>query len=175
MIHLIYAFVGLILAGVVNWLADLLPVRAGVMQREAVVRAPGPAGWLALTQALFPHGRDYPIRRRCLAVELGMMASYAILPLLIADRLDLAVNSLYIAVLILIIVTDLEHRLIFNIVTYPMTLIAIGLAFVGRRQPAPHRHLRRADRLPPLLSFLLGRAASLLALARSVLATSRWR
>ncbi|MCB0013574.1 MAG: prepilin peptidase [Anaerolineales bacterium] len=136
MIHLIYAFIGLVLAGAINWLADVLPVRSGVMKPGDVSRAPGPAGWLALTQRLFPAGRAYPVRRRYLTVELGMVAIFAILPLLIPNRLDLAVNGFYIAVLILVIVTDLEHRLIFNIVTYPMTLIAIGLAFVvGDNQP----------------------------------------
>lgn len=66
------------------------------------------------------------------------------LPFWLTDPFDLAFNSLYIAILILVIVTDLEHRLIYNVVVYPGTLLAligsffvtpdqnsIGLALVG--------------------------------------------
>ena len=146
MIHLIYAFVGLILAGVINWLGDILPVRSGVMKATDVQRAPGPAGWLAVTQPLFPGGRDFPVRRRYLYVEIGMVATFVILPFLISEPIDLAINSFFIAVLVLVIVTDLEHRLIFNVVTYPMTLLAIGLAFIATDN----------DPLPALLGAITG-------------------
>ena len=41
-----------------------------------------------------------------------------------------AINSFYIAALILIIVIDLEHRLILDVMTYPLTVVALLLSMV---------------------------------------------
>jgi prepilin signal peptidase PulO-like enzyme (type II secretory pathway) len=46
---------------------------------------------------------------------------FAFLPFLIANPIDRAVNAFHIAILLLITVTDLEHRLIFDRVTLPGT------------------------------------------------------
>lgn len=44
--------------------------------------------------------------------------------------LELGLVSLYTVILILVTVTDLEHRLIFNVVILPAILLAIGAAFI---------------------------------------------
>jgi prepilin signal peptidase PulO-like enzyme (type II secretory pathway) len=44
--------------------------------------------------------------------------------------LKLVLISIYTAILVLVTVTDLEHRLIFNIIILPAILLAIGAAFV---------------------------------------------
>jgi prepilin signal peptidase PulO-like enzyme (type II secretory pathway) len=54
-----------------------------------------------------------------------MLLLFALLPLFYTEPAALLLNSLYIAVLILVIVTDLEHRLIFHAVTFPATFWAI--------------------------------------------------
>ncbi len=51
---------------------------------------------------------------------------FACLPLFIGDPIVLVVDAAYIAILLLIIVIDLEHRLILNVVVYPATLLALG-------------------------------------------------
>jgi len=62
--------------------------------------------------------------------HLGLAA-----PFWLAVAADLLFNSLYIVILILIIVTDLEHRLIFNVVVYPGTVLAlVGSFFVSSDQ-----------------------------------------
>jgi leader peptidase (prepilin peptidase)/N-methyltransferase len=54
------------------------------------------------------------------------MALFALLPTQIPEPTDLGVDSIYIGILILVIVIDLEHRLILNVVTFPATALALG-------------------------------------------------
>jgi leader peptidase (prepilin peptidase)/N-methyltransferase len=61
-------------------------------------------------------------------VEIATALLFATLPWLISPAVDLVIYSFYIAVLILVIVIDLEHRLILHIVTFPTTLIALILS-----------------------------------------------
>ena len=136
MLSLLFAIWGLLLGGVVNWLADELPRRAG-LRPPACPRCDylyGPAGWLGVGRRLLLRGAcpqcGLPARRRVLAVELGMALFYALLPLFIPVLPDLIINSLYVAVLVLVIVTDLEHRLIFHVVTFPMTAWAVVAGFL---------------------------------------------
>jgi leader peptidase (prepilin peptidase)/N-methyltransferase len=44
--------------------------------------------------------------------------------------LELGLVSVYTAILVLITVTDLEHRLIFNVIILPSILLAIGASFI---------------------------------------------
>jgi leader peptidase (prepilin peptidase)/N-methyltransferase len=62
-------------------------------------------------------------------VELGTLLIFAALPSLIWPALDLVVYSAFIAVLILIIVIDLEHRLVLHVVTFPSMAVALVLSF----------------------------------------------
>jgi leader peptidase (prepilin peptidase) / N-methyltransferase len=77
-------------------------------------------------------------------LRAARLSFFALLPALFSNWPNLLINALYIAVLILIIVIDLEHRLILDVVTLPMTGLAllfslaltsdqntIGLAVVG--------------------------------------------
>jgi leader peptidase (prepilin peptidase)/N-methyltransferase len=50
---------------------------------------------------------------------------FALLPFFIEPALDLIIYSIYVAILILIIVIDLEHRLILHVVTFPATAFAL--------------------------------------------------
>lgn len=70
-------------------------------------------------------------RKRPLLILVGTALLFFCLPSWIPHTTNLAVNSIHIAILLLIIVTDLEHRLIFNAVVYPAMLIAlVGSFFV---------------------------------------------
>jgi prepilin signal peptidase PulO-like enzyme (type II secretory pathway) len=68
-------------------------------------------------------------RKRPLLVLVSTAVLFFFLPLWLTEPANLAFNSLYIAILILIIVTDLEHKLIFNVVVYPATLISLSGSF----------------------------------------------
>lgn len=76
------------------------------------------------------------MRGRTLLVELITPLLFALLPLLVSDTADLVFGALYIAILILVIVIDIEHRLILHVVTIPSTVLAIvGSYFISSNAP----------------------------------------
>ncbi|HRQ38446.1 MAG TPA: prepilin peptidase [Chloroflexota bacterium] len=109
LLNFIWLLVGL-LAGVgINLLADYLP--AG--------ERPSWQTW------------GWRQRKRPWLVLASTAVLFFCLPLWITETVNLVINSLYIAILILIIVTDLEHKLIYNVVVYPAMLLAlVGSFFV---------------------------------------------
>jgi leader peptidase (prepilin peptidase)/N-methyltransferase len=139
MLNLLFALVGLLLGGVINSLADYLPASERPLRPHCprCRHVYEPAGWLALIRQLQRGGRcsqcELPPRRRPLLVEVGMALLFAMLPSLIPNLATLIVNSFHIAVLVLIIVIDLENRLIFDVVTYPATVLAVVGSLVVTR------------------------------------------
>ena len=135
MIHIVFAFLGFLAGGFINVLADKLPQRDKVQPLWPYCpqcdHRYGVAGWWVLGRLLTGVGRcptcDLPLRWRLWLVEWGTAVFFALLPLWIANTVNLLVNAVYIAVLILVTVIDLEHRKIFDVVTFPMT----GLALIG--------------------------------------------
>ncbi|MCA9874372.1 MAG: prepilin peptidase [Anaerolineales bacterium] len=133
MLNLLFALIGLLTGGVVNALADDLPQR----KRPSRPHCPdadclyvyGPVGWLAVGRLLAYNGRcthcGRPVRRRGWLVEIGTALLFACLPWLLDDPLTLVVYAFYIGLLILIIVIDLENRLILDVVTLPGTAVAL--------------------------------------------------
>lgn len=131
MLNVLFAIIGLLLGGVINVLADYLPGSERLLRPHCphcryVYKPPG---WLALIRQLQHRGRcpqcELPLRRRPLLVEVGMALLFAMLPSLIPVLTNLIVNSFHIAVLVLVIVIDLENRLIIDAVTYPATVLAL--------------------------------------------------
>ncbi len=111
-LHVIWLLVGVLAGIVVNALADYLP---------------------SSSAPLWPQWRmwRWGKRQRPLLVLVGTAVLFFFLPFWLAEPANLVFNSLYITILILIIVTDLEHKLIFNVVIYPATILAlIGSFFV---------------------------------------------
>ena len=106
MLNLIFFVIGLLAAIIINTLADYLPSSHTPLRPQ----------W---------HTWGWSVRKRPLLVFVGTAVTFAILPTFLTNWVDVAVNSFHIAVLILIIVTDLEHRLIFNKVIWPATAIAL--------------------------------------------------
>lgn len=134
----LFALLGLLTGGVINMLADELPTR----QRPGRPRCIqcqyryGPPGWLALGRRMWGGGRcpdcGLRTRRRALLVEGTTAISFAILPFFVEEPANLLFGALYVAILILVIVTDLEHRLILHAVTVPGTLLAlVGSIFIN--------------------------------------------
>lgn len=111
-LNFIWLFVGLVVAISINGAADALP-------------SSRPFPWPPWQKW------SWSQRKRPLLILLGTATLFFCLPTWMPQTVNLIVNSFHIAVLLLIIVTDLEHRLIFNAVVYPSMLIAlVGSAFV---------------------------------------------
>ena len=139
MIYLIYGFVGLIAGGIINALSDDLPARRKPAlphcYNDKCSHTYGPAGWLAIGRYLFNGGKcpecGIPERLRPILTEVSTALILGLLPLFISDQPHLAITAFYLCVLILIIVIDMEHKLILHVVTFPSTAIAIlGLSWL---------------------------------------------
>ncbi len=130
---LLFALAGLLAGGLINVLADDLPDRAGVKGPHCVHcgHRYGLIDWLAVGRLLLLRNRcahcAMPDSRRPLLVELGTALVFGSIPLALEISVDALIVALYAAILILIVVIDLEHRLIPHIVTVPAT----GLALLG--------------------------------------------
>lgn len=135
MLNVLFAVVGLLAGGLINLLADDLPQRERPQPPRCIQcrYQYGPAGWLAWGRRLFLGGRcpqcGLPTRRRALLVEIVTPLLFAALPAFLQHPADLFFAALYVAILILVIVTDVEHRLILHAVTFPGTLLALVGSF----------------------------------------------
>jgi len=124
MLNLLFALIGLFVGVVINALADDLPQRKrpSLPHCHACSQPYLLLQWMGMGQCTACGAAP---RRRVLWVVAGTAVLFALLPSLIANPINLAVNSLYIAVLILITITDLEHKLILDVMTLPMTAVAL--------------------------------------------------
>ncbi len=133
---ILYALIGLAVGGVINVLADVLPhrhkkVRGPICpacdQPRPTIQALATIAYLVGKRACPSCGR--PIAVRNVVVEVGTAALFAVLytyfpasdPL---SLIRLALASFHVSVLILVTVTDLEHRLIPNRAMLPAIAIA---------------------------------------------------
>lgn len=138
LVSALFALLGLLTGGVINMLADQLPARERPGRPRCIQcrYEHRPSGWLAVGRRLWGGGRcpscSLPTRSRALLVEGINALSFAILPFFVEEPANLLFGALYVAILILVIVTDLEHRLILHAVTVPGTLLAlIGSIFIS--------------------------------------------
>jgi leader peptidase (prepilin peptidase)/N-methyltransferase len=134
---LIYTLFGLLIGGLVNLLADQLPRWHRVRrlpfcpERTCQARRP-PWAWLASLAYLRGKPRcaecGTPISWRHPAVELGTAALFAFLWYrygAAAEFRFLTLYTLYSAIFVLVLVIDLEHRRILNVVMYPAWALAL--------------------------------------------------
>ena len=138
LIYLVFALLGLLVGMIINMLADELPARERPGRPRCIQcrYQYAPAEWLAWGRRIWGGGRcpdcGLPTRVRTLLVELVTAGLFAILPLFLEQPVDLFFGALYVAILILVVVTDLEHRLILHVVTVPGTLLAlVGSVFIS--------------------------------------------
>jgi leader peptidase (prepilin peptidase) / N-methyltransferase len=146
MIYLIFAFIGLLVGAFINVLSDDLPKREPLSRPHC----PNPecshvyrlSRWLGISRRLLDGACPEcgtPTRKRVVLVEVTTAVLFAFMPFFFTDPVVLAIYTFYMAILILIIVIDLENRLILDIVTYPGTILAFLFSFV-----LPHINWRSA-------------------------------
>lgn len=129
----LYALIGLVAGGVINQLADVFPIRHAKVTGAVCAACGQPRSaiqFLAITAYLT--GRRHcrscgrPIAPRNLIVEVSaalMFAALAVQPAF-AEPLKLMLGWFHAAVLLLVTVTDFEHRLIPERATLPAIALA---------------------------------------------------
>lgn len=137
-LFILYALLGWIVGIAINHAADILPTRQTVFQKPAcpTCRAQRPwQQWSALIaratgqQTCFQCGTPRQRITRSLVIELATPLFFVFLMWRYGLSLYMGLVTVYTVILILITVTDLEHRLIFNVVIIPAILLAVIAAF----------------------------------------------
>ncbi len=129
---ILYALIGLVIGGVVNLLADVLPDRRKKISTPTCPACGQPRSAIqSLAVIAFLIGKRQcpacgrPIAWRNLSVELALAALFALLYYFDSDQLlKLVLASFFTAVLLLVTVTDFEHRLIPDRAILPSIVIA---------------------------------------------------
>jgi leader peptidase (prepilin peptidase)/N-methyltransferase len=127
----LFAIIGLLIGGVLNVLADVLPSKQRFQApfcthcntRKAAI------AWLATTGYVLRKEHctncGIPIPRRNLLVELTTAVTFAFVYYGYGPSGYTLLLSIYMAILILVTVIDLEHRLVLNKVILPAILLAL--------------------------------------------------
>lgn len=128
---ILYAIVGLIVGGLLNALADTLPSK-GRIRPPFCQHCLAPRPWLSwlATPAYVLGRRDCaqcgaPIPTRNIIVELSTASTFGYLMAEYGLTGHMLLLSIYLAVFILVIVIDIEHRLVLNRVIFPAILLAL--------------------------------------------------
>jgi len=137
MIILCWAAFGALAAVVLNHLADCLPEHRPLSQRPACKcgQPYQPRQWLAVSALLMGAARcpacGTPLPARRWLFEIALALLYAVLAWRYTLSWALAAATLHASILALIVVTDLEHRVVPNAVILPaigLTVVLTGLA-----------------------------------------------
>jgi prepilin signal peptidase PulO-like enzyme (type II secretory pathway) len=165
-ISLLFALGGWLMGIAINHAADLLPRRETLRQWPACSQCGTRrrlSEWSSLVALLNKRstcpacGQPRPTFIRSVIVELVTPLFFLFLLFYFDLNLYLFLVLLYTAILILITVTDLEHRLIFNVVILPAILLGIIGAFF-----TPHLSWKAAM-LGGAVAFIVVYVAALLA------------
>lgn len=136
---IVHAILGWLAAVAINHAADILPSRDTVFQWPAChqcgTRRPARQwsallAWAARQKTCPQCGAARPTFNRSLVVELVMPVMFGYLMSHFGPAPYMWLVSVYSVILVLVTVTDLEHRLIFNVVILPSIGLAIAAAFL---------------------------------------------
>jgi len=143
---ILYSLLGLLVGAFLNLAADQLPQRhpLGSPRCPYCGKSHYPLEWSAVFSFLLLRGRCQhcraPLSLRRPLLELGTMLAFAFLWQRYSPTPLLFLLSLYISILFLVLVIDLEHRLILNVVILPAILVA-GIGSSLSPDPGPLRAL----------------------------------
>lgn len=131
----LWGLLGAVVGSFLNVVCDRLPARGSLLRPPS--HCPGCGRRLAAWE-MVPVVSYLALRGRCracsaripwrvLAVEAGSAALFALLAWRIGPVAPLLVYTLYGCILLVIVVIDLEHKLILNVVILPATVLALLL------------------------------------------------
>jgi leader peptidase (prepilin peptidase)/N-methyltransferase len=126
---------GLLVGGVVNQLGSDLPARRRPTNPHCPYCGQERPWWQWLGVASYLAGQPQcpscgaPVGLRRPLVEIGLGLTYGYLWMTIGPSVKLMFYLLYGAIFALILVTDIERRLILNVVTYPAMVIGFAASF----------------------------------------------
>ncbi|MCK4471467.1 MAG: prepilin peptidase [Anaerolineae bacterium] len=131
----IFVLLGLLVGGLTNQLGSDLPARRSLTRPHCPYcgRVRPWWQWLSLPACLIgrsgcPHC-GAPIGLRHPLVEIGLAVVYGHLWIVLGPSVKLILYLLYSTIFALILITDVERRLILNVVMYPSILLAIVASF----------------------------------------------
>lgn len=146
LLTILFIFLGWLAGIAINHAANILPKRETLRQWpscSACGRRRSYLAWSALLAYLIGQsecaqcGQRRETLVRSLIIELVTPLFFIFMLWRYGLSLYLVLVSLYTVILLLITVTDLEHRLIFNAVTLPSILLATAAAFFTPNLPWP--------------------------------------
>jgi len=153
----LYALLGLFIGAFLNLCADQLPRWRRLRRTPFCPYCEEPRPWWAWLSVLAflrfkPECLNCgaPIPWRHPLVELGTATCFALLWYYYSQTVLLIPYTVYTAIFILVIVIDLEHKLILNVVMYPAWLIALAASFFH-----PQPNFYRLAILGGVVGFLL--------------------
>ncbi len=133
---ILLVLLGLLTGGLVNQLGCDLPARRRLTCPHCPYCGRVRSWWQWLALPAYLIGRincpacGAPIRLRHPLVEIGLAVAYGYLWIVFGSSVELILYLLYSAILALILITDIERRLILNVVMYPAILFAAGAGFL---------------------------------------------
>jgi leader peptidase (prepilin peptidase)/N-methyltransferase len=131
----LFALLGLLVGGLVNQLGSDLPARRRLTRPHCPYCGHDRPMWQWVSLPAFLIGRagcdgcGAEIRLRRPLTELGLAISYVSLWLAFGPSITFFLYVIYATIFALILVTDIERRLILNVVTYPAILFAFVASF----------------------------------------------
>jgi len=130
---ILYGIVGLVIGSFLNVVIDRVPARASLWTPPShcpqCERRLSPVELVPVVSYLALRGRcrtcGVRIPARTLWVELATGALYAFLWWTFGPSLRLLLSTVYLSILLVILVIDLEHKLVPNVIVLPATLLAL--------------------------------------------------
>jgi len=128
---LLFALLGLLVGGLVNQLGSDLPARRSITRPHCPYCGQDRPWWQWLSMPAYLVGRarcpscQARISLRHALTEVGLAAAYVYLWIAFGPSAKLVLYLLYGAIFALVLITDIERRLILNVVMLPSMLLAI--------------------------------------------------
>ena len=140
MIVALFALLGLLVGGLVNQLGSDLPARRTLTRPHCPYCGQDRRWWQWVSLPAYLIGRarcpscDAPISLRHPLTEVGLAVAYVYLWITFDPSARLALYLVYGAIFALVLITDIERRLILNVVMLPAILLAfVAGPFTGMR------------------------------------------
>jgi leader peptidase (prepilin peptidase)/N-methyltransferase len=135
MIVVLFVLLGLLVGGLANQLGSDLPAQRSPTRPHCPYCGRDRSWWQWLSLSAYLVGRAHcpscgaSISLRHPLVEIGLAVAYGYLWIVLGPSVKLILYLLYGAIFALILITDIERRLILNVIMYPAILLAVVASF----------------------------------------------